>query len=229
MTAGAAAAASSADEYTFPYSTCEVPPLTSSKCWWWPDQPWSAAVNMIMLMVVLFFFVLARSWVSRAFIGSLFLFEASHTSAHWVHLPGFTQQWTTHMLAFVVNISLIMLLYRVSGGSWPSAWVWAMWAALVLLDLYVFLWVGSFIWSVLTQVIIFYSIFFVYYSVLPKWVRRLLLVLLLFSGLIYAAVWNEKWNCGKMLDFCPWFPWHVIVEGLSIVPISLLAWMFYRF
>jgi hypothetical protein len=201
-----------------------------------PEQPWSAFINVLMLIIVFGFFVAAKSWVSRAFIGALFIFEASHTSAHWVHMSGGLQQTVTHFLAFAVNLSLIVLLHRVSGTSskseakrfWPGTWVWALWAALIVLDLWAFF-VAGFVWSVLTQVVLFYSIFFAYYSVLPKWVQRLLWVLLLFSGLIYAAVWNEKLHCARMLEFCPWFPWHVVVESLSIVPITLLAWMFYRF
>jgi len=218
-----------ADEYTFPYSTCEIPPAASPQQErWWPEQPWSAAVNVLILSIVAAFVVLARSWASRLFLISLWFFEASHTWAHWAHVSGGVQQTLTHMLAFMVNASLIGLLYRVSNGFRPGVWVWALWGALVVLDLWAFF-VTGFVWSVMTQLALFFSIVFVFYSRLPTWVPRLLRVLLAFSGLIYGVIWNEKQNCAQMLKFCKWFPWHVIVESLSIVPITLLAWIFYRF
>jgi hypothetical protein len=202
-----------------------------------PEQPWSAFINVLILFILAAFLWQARSWASRAFIGALFIFEASHTWAHWTHMGRGMQQTVTHFLALAVNLSLIGLLHRVSGGTsskseakrfWPGTWVWALWAALIVLDLWAFFMVG-FVWSVLTQLLLFFSIFFAYYGSLPKWVQRLLWVLLLFSGIIYGVIWNEKHNCARMLEFCPWFPWHVMVESLSIVPITMLAWMFYRF
>jgi len=226
----ASTGASSADEYTFPYATCEVPPLTSKKSqWWWPDQPWSAAVNFTILCILGVFVCLARSWESRLFLALLWLFEASHTWAHCSHIAGGTQQGVTHSLACAVNLSLIVLLHRVAGGGkWPGVGVWALWGSLAVIDLWAFFFAG-FIWSVLTQMALFFAILFYYYWRLPKWVQRWLMVLLVFSALVYAAVWNEKANCDAMLEFCPWFPWHVIVEGLSLFAMFILGWMFYRF
>jgi hypothetical protein len=207
-------------EYTFPFDTCEKPNKTGIA------QPYSVFVNLITCSIVLYFVLKTKNNHSFFLLFSLLVFEFFHTFSHFIHIKGNFLFTITHIAGFLVNISFLNFLYNYT-HILPKLYYLLFLFSILVLDAYSFLNL-SFIYFVLTQIILFVAILYYYYPVLPKEIKSKIQLILLTTGLIYLGFVNEKLNCKSMLNMFPNFPFHVIIETLSIIPIYLLSSTFYN-
>ena len=132
----------------------------------------------------------------------------------------------THIAGFLVNISFLNFLYNYT-HILPKLYYLFFLGCILLLDAYSFFNL-SFIYFVLTQIFLFVAILYYYYPVLPKQIKSKIQLILLITGLVYLGFVNEKVNCKTMLNMFPKFPFHAIIETLSIIPIYLFSHTFYN-
>lgn len=202
--------------YTFPFDTCEKPNVGIA-------QPYSVAVNCITCSIVFYYLCKTTTIHSFLLLGSLFVFELFHTLSHFIHIKGPFLVTSTHIAGFLFNLSFLYYLYKdtnVSPGNYSLVF-----GIILMADYYAFTNL-SFIYFILTQIFFFLSILFYYYPLLSKEKRYNLNIILVSTFFIYLAFVNEKMNCKKMLDAFS-FPFHMIIELLSIVPIYVLSKTFY--
>ena len=205
--------------YTFPFDTCETPQESGIA------QPYSVFVNIITCSIVLYFLVKTKSSHAFLLLLALFIFELFHTLSHFTHIKGKFLYTATHITGFLVNISFLNFLYRYT-HVFPNIYYIGLICFILICDAYAFFNL-SFIYFVLTQIILFITILFYYYPLLNKNIKTNLKIILVTTFLIYLAFVNEKMNCKKMLSAFPHFPFHMIIEALSIVPIYILSNTFY--
>jgi hypothetical protein len=165
--------------------------------------------------------VKTQNWHAFWLLLPLLIFELNHTLSHFIHIPGSFLFTITHVSGFLVNLALLNFLYHVTRTMPPWYYI-ALWGAILAVDGYAFFNL-SFIYFVLTQIVLFIAILFFYYSRLSKPVQRSFQWILGSTVVIYLGFVNEKLHCKDMLNAFPNFPFHVIIETLSIVPIYLLS------
>ena len=207
-------------EYTFPFDTCEIPQETGIA------QPYSVSVNIITCLIVLSFLLHSKNIPNILLLLSLFVFEVFHTFSHFIHIKGPLQYTITHIAGFLVNIAFFNLLYRTT-NVFPPVYYIVFLLLILSIDLYSFFNL-SFIYFVFTQIFFFIAILGFYYPLLPQKIKYNLHIILGFTLLIYLCFVNEKINCKRMLTLFPQFPFHVIIEIVSIIPIYLLSSTFYK-
>jgi hypothetical protein len=207
-------------EYTFPFDTCEKPNKTGIA------QPYSVCVNLITCLIILYFLVKTKSIHAFFLLFSLLVFELFHTFSHFIHIKGNFLFTITHIAGFLVNISFLNFLYNYT-HILPKLYYLLFLIFILAIDAYCFINL-SFIYFVLTQILLFVAILYYYYPMLPKQIKNKINLILLTTGLIYLCFVNEKLNCKAMLNMFPNFPFHVIIETLSIIPIYLLSSTFYN-
>lgn len=207
-------------DYTFPFDTCERPNKTGIA------QPYSVFVNLITCSIVLFFLLKTKNNHSFFLLFSLLVFEIIHTFSHLIHIKGHFLVTITHIAGFLVNISFLNFLYNYT-HILPKLYYLFFLGCILLLDAYSFFNL-SFIYFVLTQIFLFVAILYYYYPVLPKQIKSKIQLILLITGLVYLGFVNEKVNCKTMLNMFPKFPFHAIIETLSIIPIYLFSHTFYN-
>lgn len=205
--------------YTFPFDTCEKPQESGVA------QPFSVFVNMITCSIVLFFLLQTKSSHAFILLLALLIFELFHTFSHFIHIKGTLQYTITHIAGFLFNVALLNFLYRHT-KVFPTPHYIAFLSGILACDLYAFFNL-SFIYFILTQICLFLAILFFYYPLLNSYVKTNLNVILGSLFFIYVAFVNEKMNCENMLRKFPNFPFHVIIEAFSIIPIFILSKTFY--
>lgn len=206
--------------YTFPFDTCETPQESGIA------QPYSVCVNVITCSIVLFFLIQTKSYHAFLLLLALLIFELFHTLSHFIHIKGKFLFTATHITGFLVNISFLNFLYRYT-NVFPATHYLIFLCGILVCDAYAFFNL-SFIYFVLTQIIFFIAILFYYYPILNNNIKTNLKIILATTFLIYLAFVNEKMNCKNMLNSFPGFPFHMLIEALSIIPIYVLSNTFYR-
>jgi hypothetical protein len=205
--------------YTFPFDTCEKPQESGVA------QPFSVFVNIITCSIILYFLLQTKSSHAFLLLLALLIFELFHTFSHSIHIKGTFQYTITHIAGFLFNVALLNFLYRHT-KVFPTPHYIALLCGILVCDLYAFFNL-SFIYFILTQICLFLAILFFYYPLLNSSVKTNLNVILASLFFIYVAFVNEKMNCESMLRKFPNFPFHVIIEAFSIVPIFILSKTFY--
>ena len=205
--------------YTFPFDTCEKPQESGVA------QPFSVAVNIITCSIVLFFLLRTKSRHAFLLLLALLIFEVFHTFSHFIHIKGPIQYTITHVAGFLFNVAWLNFLYRHTKVL-PNPHFLAFLCGILVCDVYAFLNL-SFIYFILTQICFFLAILFFYYPLLNRAVKTNLNMILASVFFIYLAFVNEKMNCENMLRRFPNFPFHVIIEAFSIIPIFILSKTFY--
>jgi hypothetical protein len=208
-------------EYKFPYDTCERKSTTNII-----KQPYSTIIGIITCVLIIVFIFLAKSLPTKLFFTSLLIFESFHTYSHFTHLPGNTQVNIIHPTAYLVTFSLLIwIIYQTK--IYPSFGFISILSVLYCFDIYAFHYL-PFIFYFVSQNIIFISILFSYYSFLPKTLIQNIPLILLFSFLIIGFEVNEIFNCNRMLQFYPQFPYHILVEISGLVVFYLIAKSMYK-
>lgn len=202
-------------DYTFPFDTCEKPRESGIA------QPYSVAVNVVSCFIVLYFLVRTKSNHAFLLLLALLIFESFHTLSHLIHIKGTFSYTATHISGFLFNVAFLNFLYRYT-KVFPRPYYFGIFCVILACDLYAFLHL-SFIFAVLTQILLFITILSYYYPLLNKDIKANLNIILGFFFLIYLAFVNEKMNCKSMMKSFPDFPFHMIIEALGILPIYILC------
>ena len=203
------------DTYTFPFDTCEKPRESGIA------QPYSVVVNIVSCFIVLYFLVHTKTNHAFLLLLALLVFESFHTLSHLTHIKGTFSYTATHMSGFLFNVAFLNFLYRYTKVI-PRPYYFGIFCGILACDLYAFFHL-SFIFAVLTQIILFITILGYYYPLLNKDIKANLNIILGFFFVIYLAFVNEKMNCKRMLKSFPDFPFHMIIEALGILPIYILC------
>ena len=84
------------------------------------------------------------------------------------------------------------------------------------------------VYYIFSQALLFLSVLFYYYPLLNKNLKDKLHIIFFIVILIIILFLNEKYNCEKMLDFYPQFPWHILIEILGIILFYVICSNFYK-
>jgi hypothetical protein len=208
------------NEYTFPFDTCETP---KNKFF---AQPYSVTVNFISTLIVLYFLSKTHTIHGFMLLFSLLLFDLSHTFSHFIHIKPGIQITLVHVLAYFLNFSFFYALYKYTKKI-PSLSLIIFLIIILVIDIYAFFNL-SLLYYIFTQILFFFSIFIYYYGSLSNSMKKNLNILLVIIGIIYLGFINEAFNCKKMLEKFPNFPFHAIIEILILFAVYFFSLSFYN-
>jgi hypothetical protein len=207
-------------EYTFPFDTCEKSNKTGVA------QPYSALFNLISCLIILFFLLKTKKLYTFLLLFSFFCFELFHVFSHIIHINGLIQINITHSLSYLMNIAFFYAFYSYT-KKLPSYGFMLYLLILVCLDTYSFLYL-SIIYYLTTQFSIFFSLLVYYFPLLPKFIKNRMYQILFFIILIILLFLNETYNCEKMLQIYPAFPYHIFIEITGIIFFYIICSIFYK-
>jgi len=208
------------NSYTFPFDTCETPNKKGIA------QPYSVLTNIISCCIILYFLCYTTHFHTFLLLFSLFIFEVFHTFSHFIHIKGKLLYTLIHIAGFFVNVSFLNFMYHYT-QQFPNNYYLLFLVGIIIVDIYCFFNL-SFIYFLLTQILLFFAILCYYYPYLSSQIKYNIHLIILFIFIIYICFLNEKINCKRMLKTFPNFPFHAIIEVLGIIPIYLLVSTFYN-
>jgi len=208
------------NEYTFPFNTCEKPNKEGIA------QPYSALFNIINCLIIFYFLLKTTHIYTFLLLFSILCFEAFHVFSHMIHIEGTIQTNITHILTYFVNLAFFYLFYSHTNVL-PSYAFCCFLFILVCFDIYS-LFNLSIVFYILSQAIIMISLLMYYLPLLPKYIQKNIFQIVILIVFIILLFLNEKYNCEKMLDFYPQFPWHILVEILGILLFYIICSNFYK-
>jgi hypothetical protein len=208
-------------EYKFPYDTCEKKSFDTIV-----KQPYSTIIGVITCILIIIFIFLAKSLPTKMVFLSLLIFESLHTYSHFTHLPDNKQVHIVHYTSYLFTFSLLFwIVYQTK--IYPSYGFILILVLLYSFDIYAFNCL-PFIYYFISQIIIFVSILFAYYSFLPKSLKQNIPLIFLFTLLVIGFEVNEVFNCNRMLQFYPYFPYHILVETCGLIAFYFIAKSMYK-
>jgi hypothetical protein len=208
------------NDYTFPFDTCEKPRNSFFA------QPYSVTINFLSTIIVLYFLWQTHTLHAFILLFSLLLFDLSHTFSHFIHIKSSIQITLVHVLAYILNFAFLYALYKYT-NKLPSVALIIFLVFILSFDVYAFFNL-SLLYYIFTQIIFFFSIFIYYYGSLSKGMKNKLNILLILIGIIYIGFVNEAFNCKRMLEMYPNFPFHAIIEILILFAVYFFCITFYN-
>jgi hypothetical protein len=208
------------NEYIFPFDTCEKPNKNGIA------QPYSALFNLINCIIILFFLLQTKQKYTFTLLFSILCFELFHLFSHILHIQGSLQINITHSLTYFMNLAFFYAFYCYANKFPSYAFIFYI-MALVCIDIYSILNL-TIIYYLLSQSAIFISLLVYYFPLLPKFIQKSVYQIIFFVGLIILLFLNEKYNCEKMLEMYPHFPYHIFIEIIGIVLFYIICSHFYR-
>ena len=208
------------NKFTFPFDTCETPKNEFFA------QPYSVSINIMSTIIILYFLFNTRSLHAFLLLFFLLLFDLSHVFSHFIHIKSRIQITLVHVLAYILNFAFLYALYK-NTNKLPSMPLSIFLILVLTFDVYAFFNL-SLLYYLFTQILFFFSIFIYYYGLLSKSIQRNLNILLCLIGIIYLGFINEVFNCKKMLEIFPSFPFHAIVELIILFAIYYFCLTFYN-
>jgi hypothetical protein len=208
------------EEYIFPFDTCEKINKEGIA------QPYSALVNAINCCIVLYFLLKTRTYHSFFLLFSVLCFGLVHCFSHMIHITGSFQRDIVHSIGYLINIAFLYAFYCYTKKT-PSYMFFIYLFLLVCLDMYFFHFF-SLEFYISTTSLLFVSILFYYYSLLPDLIQKNIYWIVLLIFIIVILVMNEKFNCEKMMEIYPHFPYHIFVETAGVVLFYIICNTFYR-
>jgi|LauGreDrversion2_6_1035139.scaffolds.fasta_scaffold01407_1 hypothetical protein len=205
--------------FNFPYDTCEASNQDS-----FVKQPFSFGVGILTLLILSWFIYNAKTVQSKVLLGTLFAFEAFHAYSHMVHVQDFVQTRVIHGLAYFVNAALLWSLSS-STRHFPEVWIIALLIGIVALDIYAFLYMPL-VAYISTQFLLFFVIIAYFLRWLPVTVKQWIPWLSVIMIFIVILEINEQVNCTSLMQWAPWFPWHIFIELAGLTAIIIIANMF---
>ena len=207
-------------EYTFPFNTCEKVNKNGIA------QPYSLFFNLINCIIILYFLLQTKNNYTFMLLFLILCFELFHSFSHIVHIKGSIQLNIIHLLTYLINFAFFYLFYSYT-KKFPNKIFILYLIVLVCLDIYS-LFNLTIIYYLSTQSIIFISLLLYYYRLLPKIIQNSIYQLILLIGLVILLVLNETYNCERMLEFYPHFPYHIFIEITGIVFFYVICSNFYK-
>lgn len=207
-------------EYTFPFNTCEKVNKNGIA------QPYSLFFNLINCIIILYFLLQTKNNYTFMLLFLILCFELFHSFSHIVHIKGSIQLNIIHLLTYLINFAFFYLFYSYT-KKFPNKFFILYLIVLVCLDIYS-LFNLTIIYYLSTQSIIFISLLLYYYRLLPKIIQNCIYQLILLIGFVILLVLNETYNCERMLEFYPHFPYHIFIEITGIVFFYVICSNFYK-
>ena len=207
-------------EYTFPFNTCEKVNKNGIA------QPYSLFFNLINCIIILYFLLQTKNNYTFMLLFLILCFELFHSFSHIVHIKGSIQLNIIHLLTYLINFAFFYLFYSYT-KKFPNKIFILYLIVLVCLDIYS-LFNLTIIYYLSTQSIIFISLLLYYYRLLPKIIQNSIYQLILLVGFVILLVLNETYNCERMLEFYPHFPYHIFIEITGIVFFYVICSNFYK-
>ena len=207
-------------EYTFPFDTCEKVNKNGIA------QPYSVLFNLINCFIILYFLLKTKHNYAFLLLFSILCFEVFHSFSHMIHIPGTFQVYIIHLIAYLINFAFFYLLYSYT-KKFPNYIFIIYLIVLVCLDLYS-LFNLTFIYYVSTQSIIFISLLIYYFALLPKFIQNSMYQLFILIIVMILLFLNESYNCERMLEIYPHFPYHIFIEIAGIIFFYLICSNFYK-
>ena len=207
-------------KYTFPFNTCETPNKNGIA------QPYSAFFNLINCLVIVYFLVKTKTNYAFLLLASILCFELFHVFSHSIHIPGSIQINITHMLSYCINFAFLFFFYNYMKQI-PSSWFILFYLFLICIDVYVFCNMDV-VYYIFTQALLFLSVLFYYYPMLPVPIKNKIYILFFIVVSIIILFINEKYNCKRMLKQFPHFPFHILIEIMGIIIFYIICSTFYN-
>jgi hypothetical protein len=208
------------NEYTFPFDTCEKPNEKGI------SQPYSVIVNAINCLIILYFLLQTKNIYTFMLLFFILCFELFHVFSHSIHIQGPIQINITHILSYCINFSFLFLFYNYV-KKFPSLWFIIFYLFFIFVDIFTFLNMNV-VYYIFSQALLFLSVLFYYYPLLPKNLKNSIHIIFFLVIMIMLLFLNEKYNCKKMLEFYPHFPYHTIIEIIGIVLFYIICSNFYK-
>ena len=131
-----------------------------------------------------------------------------------------------HVLAYLLNFSLFYALYKYTKKKQSIPFIIFL-LIILFFDIYAFFNL-SLLYYIFTYILFLFSIFIYYYSLLSNKIKKNLNILLVIVFIAYLGFINESYNCKKMLENFPNFPFHAIIEILILFAVYLFSISFYN-
>lgn len=208
------------NHYTFPFDTCEKTNENGIV------QPYSAFVNIINCIIIFYFLIKTETIQIFFLLFCIFLFELFHVFSHVVHIKGAIQTNIIHSITYLVNIAFLIVLYKYT-NRFPSNIFCIYLIFLVCMDIYSFFYLPV-MFYILCQSAILISLLIYYFSLLPKFIKTCIYQIIFFVIIIILLITNEKYNCKKMVDINPDFPYHIFIEIAGIGLFYVICSNFYK-
>jgi hypothetical protein len=206
--------------YIFPFDTCEKVNKNGIA------QPYSVFFNLITCSIIFYFLLKTKTARSFILLFSILIFESFHVFSHAIHIPGPIQINITHLLTYCMNLAFFNLFYSFT-HFFPSYVFIIYMFFLVIFDIYAFC-NYSFVYYLITQSIVFISILFYFYRLLPNSLKKSIQLIFVLVFLVIMLFLNEKHNCSLMLSSYPHFPYHIIIETVGIFLFYVICSSFYK-
>lgn len=207
-------------DYKFPFDTCETPNKVGIA------QPYSAIFNLINCFIILFFLTRTKNTNAFILLFSILIFEIFHVFSHCIHIKGQIQTNVIHFIAYLINFSFFNLFYNYT-NTLPNYNFLIYLVLLIVFDIYS-IFNLSIVYYFVSQSIIFISLLLYYYPLLPKFIQNSINTIIILVFIIIGLIFNEKYNCNKMLSIYPEFPFHIFIEIMGIVLFYVICSNFYK-
>jgi hypothetical protein len=207
-------------EYTFPFNTCEKPRKNGIA------QPYSALFNLINCVIILYFLLKTKQTYTFILLFFILCFELFHVFSHSIHITGPIQINITHILSYCINFAFLLFFYNYT-KKLPSIWFIIFYIFLIFLDIYIFCNMNV-VYYIFTQALLFLSVLFYYYPLLPQSIKDKIIIIFFLVILIILLFLNEKYNCEKMMYIYPDFPYHILIETIGIFLFYIICSNFYK-
>jgi len=207
-------------EYTFPFNTCEKPNKEGIA------QPYSSLANLINCAIIFYFLLQTKHTYTFLLLFVILCFEAFHVFSHSIHILGSIQINITHALSYCINFAFLFFFYNYV-QKLPSIPFILFYVFLIFCDIYAFCNMNV-VYYIFSQALLFLSVLFYYYPLLNRTMKEKINIIFVIIISIIILFLNEKYNCEKMLDLCPHFPWHILIEILGIILFYIICSNFYK-
>jgi len=205
---------------TFPFATCERPNENGIV------QPYSTLFNVINCLIIFYFLLKTRHTYTFILLFCILCFEIVHVFSHILHIRGAIQANIIHTISYFINLAFFNTFYCYT-NTFPRYEFIIYLFILVCFDIYS-VFNLDFIYYIITQSIILISMLLYYYPLLPKSIQSSVYQISFLMVIIILLFFNEKYNCEKMMNIYPHFPYHIFIEVFGILLFYILCSNFYK-
>ena len=207
------------NDYTFPFDTCEEKKDYIA-------QPYSAFLNLVNCFIIIHFLNKSTNINNFNLLLSILAFELFHVLSHTIHIKGKIQTNITHMLAYIINYTFLILFINLTKVMPSNLFIYIL-GFLISLDIYAFINLDV-VYFIVTQSIIFLMPLFYYYSLLPIHIQNAIIQIFIYIVIIIILFINEKKNCKEILEKYNKFPLHTLIEFTGILLFYTISSNFYN-
>ena len=176
--------------------------------------------------IIFYFLLKTKRDYTFMLLFSILCFELFHTFSHIIHIKGLIQINIIHSLVYFVNLAFFYLFYCYT-KKFPRYEFMLFFIVIVCFDLYA-IYNLSTIYYIATQSVIFISLPLYYFSLMPKFIQKIVYKIIFFVGIVILFILNETYHCKKMLGLYMYFPYHIFIEITGIILFYIICSNFYK-